>query len=216
MVIDELPSLPSSIQSTDEFMLDRNGQAYKILASEVAPIGGSMPVSKGGTGATNASDARTNLGLGAAAVEDVVPVSKGGTGASSASAARTNLGIIPTLLWTNPSPRESFAEQTLTDLDLSDWNLICVRFLVINNGSSVTEVTKLLIDSNITEGKSSQALFLTFGAGASYLYSRIFYAAKASSYSVKFLDGKNKQVSASASATTDNDKMVPYQIYGLM
>jgi hypothetical protein len=65
------------------------------------------PVSKGGTGASSASGARTNLGLGSIATQDSSAVSisggsitgitdltvaDGGTGASSASAARSNLG----------------------------------------------------------------------------------------------------------------------------
>ena len=37
-------------------------------------------ISKGGTGADNAADARTNLGLGNVSTENTVPVSKGGTG----------------------------------------------------------------------------------------------------------------------------------------
>lgn len=51
------------------------------------------PVTRGGTGATTAAGARTNLGLGAVATENTVPVAKGGTGAISAASARTNLGI---------------------------------------------------------------------------------------------------------------------------
>lgn len=51
------------------------------------------PIAKGGTGATTAAAARTNLGLGVAAVEDIVPVAKGGTGSVSASGARTALGL---------------------------------------------------------------------------------------------------------------------------
>ena len=51
-----------------------------------------LGISSGGTGATTAADARTNLGLGSAATESTVPVAKGGTGATTAAGARTNLG----------------------------------------------------------------------------------------------------------------------------
>jgi hypothetical protein len=77
-----------------------------------------VPVTKGGTGATDAATARTNLGItpaniGAApsthehAAENItsgtlasdrlptVPVAKGGTGATDAATARANLGITP-------------------------------------------------------------------------------------------------------------------------
>lgn len=63
----------------------------------------SVPVAQGGTGATSAGDARTNLGLGALATESsvdnsnwsgtVLSVTNGGTGASTASGARTALGL---------------------------------------------------------------------------------------------------------------------------
>jgi len=67
-----------------------------------------VPLSKGGTNATTAAGARTNLGLGSLAVQnsnDVaitggsvsgitdLAIADGGTGASTASAARTNLGL---------------------------------------------------------------------------------------------------------------------------
>jgi hypothetical protein len=68
---------------------------------------GANPVSKGGTGATDAATARTNLGitldnLGAAASSHshaltdctgTLTVAKGGTGATDAATARSNLGI---------------------------------------------------------------------------------------------------------------------------
>jgi len=52
-----------------------------------------LPVAKGGTGAANAADARTGLGLGSVAVESTVPVAKGGTGGTTQAAARTGLGL---------------------------------------------------------------------------------------------------------------------------
>ena len=73
----------------------------------VVTLGGTLNVAHGGTGATTASGARTNLGLGTISTQDAnnvsitggtitgitdLAVADGGTGASNAPDARTNLG----------------------------------------------------------------------------------------------------------------------------
>ena len=57
-----------------------------------ADLSSAVPVSKGGTGATTAASARSNLGITYPNI-GTVPVANGGTGATTAAAARSNLGI---------------------------------------------------------------------------------------------------------------------------
>lgn len=96
------------------------GAANQVLISDgtdpaygqvplASAVSGTLPVANGGTNATTASDARTNLGLGSIATQDSnsvsitggsvsgitdITVADGGTGASDASTARSNLGLV--------------------------------------------------------------------------------------------------------------------------
>ena len=95
-----------------------------ITSSGTLTLGGTLDLDNGGTGATTASGARTNLGLAigtdipsptgtgatgtwnidvlgsAGTITSTLPVNKGGTGATTAAGALTNLGAYPD---TNPA-----------------------------------------------------------------------------------------------------------------
>jgi len=80
--------------SSSDFDADEALGLWLLLADFTPPsVVGTVGVDSGGTGATTAAGARTNLGLGVVATRSVVPVTEGGTGATSASAARTALGV---------------------------------------------------------------------------------------------------------------------------
>jgi hypothetical protein len=79
------------------------------ISGTAGNVSGTVAVANGGTGATTAADARTNLGLGTIATQNAnavaitggsisgitdLAVADGGTGASSASVARSNLGAV--------------------------------------------------------------------------------------------------------------------------
>ncbi len=65
----------------------------EFIKTHSTPLTLPLPITKGGTGATMAANARANLGFGNVAVENVLPITKGGTGATTAAQARANLGI---------------------------------------------------------------------------------------------------------------------------
>lgn len=89
------------------------GKAASSHSHSAADItSGTLPITRGGTGATTATDARTNLGFTYGTAEPTatpstgngsvyfmeddgspLSIAEGGTGASTASAARTNLGL---------------------------------------------------------------------------------------------------------------------------
>lgn len=77
--------------------------AAKDKAHIVNDTTATLPISRGGTNATTAAAARTNLGIGALGTKDkaeisgdtegTLPVNRGGTGAGDAAGARTALGL---------------------------------------------------------------------------------------------------------------------------
>ena len=96
--------------SRDRIMYSENGSAYKEAFNNASEINrGMLGMSYGGTGASDAATARTNLGLGTISTQASnsvsitggtitgitdLTVADGGTGASDAATARHNLGII--------------------------------------------------------------------------------------------------------------------------
>lgn len=91
------------------------------IPSNLNNIGGTLSISKGGTGATTAAQALSNLG-GAKAdhthslsnLAGVVAIANGGTGATTAASARTNLGITPS----NIGAAASSHTHTLSSLNI--------------------------------------------------------------------------------------------------
>lgn len=102
-----------------------------------------VPIAKGGTGATTAAAARTALG---AMADATVPIAKGGTGATTTAEARTALGVV------------AKAGDTMTgDLTISK----SIPFLNLHNGDN---------HSGIYEGDNGRLTFRQFSPDQSKYY----------------------------------------------
>jgi hypothetical protein len=127
------------------------------ISGTAANVTGTVAVANGGTGATTAGDARTNLGLGTIATQDAsavaitggtiagitdLAIADGGTGASTATQARVNLdavGLSDTQTLTNKTINA--ADNTLSNIP----NSALSNSSVTINGTPVTLGTAIAV-----------------------------------------------------------------------
>lgn len=88
--------LSSYAKTSDVTLAINNATANKATKganTDITSLAGlttALSIPQGGTGGKTALEARTNLGLGTAAVENIVPISKGGTGSSTPFGTASN------------------------------------------------------------------------------------------------------------------------------
>lgn len=130
--------------------LNAKANASHTHALDGTSVTGTLPLTKGGTGATTAAAARSKLGLGALATKGSVslsgsdttgtlPISKGGTGGTDGPEALKALGILD-LIYPVGSIYMSAAATDPKDLLGGTWKQIGGRFL-IGAGSNEANTT---------------------------------------------------------------------------
>lgn len=157
---------------------DASGKANNALSSsklytdqQIGNIG-TAPINKGGTGATNATSARTNLDVYsktevAQAISNAkppdtgtTPINKGGTGADTAAAARTNLDVpsntdLAQAVAAIPKP------QTYT---LPTASITTKGGVKVGTGLAITnEILTAKLNNTLTSTKTDEALTAAMG-----------------------------------------------------
>lgn len=150
------------------------------------------------------------------ALGTALSIANGGTEATTAAAARTNLGLVGvetrTLLWTNASPTSVFAAQTLDSSDgipdLSGYDsveIVC-RY-------STTDDTRIRYICDVGSSSSMYWFYYTATDGK-YTGVRSRNVVSVSTTGVTFDTCMGKPVNSSTSTTNDG-YIIPIEIYGI-
>lgn len=184
LLVDAIPSdqaVASSVNSADILSIQQGGTLKQatgsLIASMVLGADSPIPVANGGTGATTAAGARSNLGAAASGVNsDItsltglttpITVAEGGTGSSTAAGARTNLGLGS--MATQNANSVAITGGTMSGVTLSDLSPTTGAALVgANDGASGSLWTTVagFIAKIISNAGSSVVGFIQAGTGA--------------------------------------------------
>ena len=159
------------------------GNVTGNVSGTASNITGTLAIANGGTGATTASAARTNLGLGSLALQNSnsvnitggtistlttdLAIADGGTGASNAAAARTNLGLAigvdvqaydaDLTALANVSTNGFYVR--LANGSASSRNLLGTNgYIVITNGDGIADHPQINVGTNVVKTDTTNTL----------------------------------------------------------
>lgn len=140
------------------------------------------------TSAVSDSDGNT---LGDVAVWNALDVASG--------VNTVKVGLDMDLLWTNSAPTSSFSAQTVS-VDLTDYKIAIIV-------SKVTKTGAFYTTNYIVVGSTNTIVF-----PMDYIY---FRDATVSTTGVTFGGGKRSNTYGASTPTSDDNDIIPYQIYGV-
>lgn len=144
----------------------------------------------------------------AAEESKIQPISKGGTGAKTAAEARNKLGLGNTigldLLWENVAPTSTFTAQTIA-VNMSNYNGI---MLVARNGATAPMLTSLMVP----RARNGNVLRTAVPGGVTAFRDFTVYG---DGSGINFGEGREIP-SYGTSATTNNTRCIPVEIYGII
>lgn len=184
--VDNTSDLNKPISYATQAALDEKSDVGHVhKASDITS--GTLSITRGGTGATNAETARTNLG-----VPSVSFVTE------SIDTAMVNVPRCK-LLWENGSPTSSFANPSVYIETMEEYDEIIIsttggsQWFAVYEGNIGSIVSTLCYNSNIRITERTVELHPPY---------------------IWFYECHYKNMGSSSSATTDNTRNVPLKIYG--